>query len=76
MVVEDLDAVVADGAVRAARRAVELARHAPLHAHGDAVDVHVAVEGRAEVVVAVLVSTRLKKEKNGWLELSSLTSFN
>ncbi len=32
VVVEHLDAVVADGAVRAAGRAVELAGHAPLHA--------------------------------------------
>ena len=31
VVVEYLDAVVADGAVGAPRRPVELARHAPLH---------------------------------------------
>ncbi len=55
VVVEHLDAVVAHGAVRAARRAVELAGDAPLHADGDAVDLHVAVERGAEVVVAVLV---------------------
>ena len=49
------DAVVTDAAVRAAGRAVELARGAPFHAHCDAPDVHVLVERRAKVVVFVLV---------------------
>lgn len=46
MVVEPLDAVVADGAVGAARRAVEHARVAVLDLDHHAVDVHVARRGQ------------------------------
>lgn len=48
-------ASVADAAVGAARGPVELAGDAPLHAHRDAVDVDVFVEGRAEVVPFVVL---------------------
>ena len=51
----DLHAVVADAAVRAARRSVEVAGRAPLHAHLHAVHVGVLVQRCAEVVVLVLV---------------------
>ena len=47
--------MVADAAVRAARRSVEVAGRAPLHAHLHAVHVGVLVQRRAEVVVLVLV---------------------
>lgn len=47
--------MVAYGAMRAARRSIELAGDAPLHSHGDAVDLHAAVQRCAEVVLAVLV---------------------
>ena len=55
-----LYAVVTDTAVGAARRPVELARGAPLHAHRDAADLHVLVEWHPEVVVAVLVGCRCR----------------
>lgn len=55
VVVERLDAVIADRAVRAARRSVELTGDAPLHAHGDAIDLGVLVQRRPELVFAVLV---------------------
>lgn len=58
MVIERLDAVIADGTVRAARWPVELTRHAPLHAHGNAVDFGVLVERRSEFVFAILVWRR------------------
>jgi hypothetical protein len=57
VVVEDLDAVVADGAVAAARGTIKLAGDTPLHPHGDSVDLHVAVERGSEVIVPVFVRT-------------------
>lgn len=57
--VERLDAVIADGAVRAARRSVEFACDTPLHANCDAVDFRVLVERRPELVVPVLIWWRL-----------------
>ena len=42
--VEDLDAIVAYGAVAAPRRSVELARDAPFHANGDSVDLNVPIK--------------------------------
>lgn len=50
-----LHAVVADAAVGAARRPVEAAGRAPLHAHLDALDLHRLVERGSEVVLLVLV---------------------
>ena len=55
--VEYLDAVIADTAVTAPGRPVELAGDAPLHPHGDPVNLHIPVERRPEVVIAVLVGT-------------------
>ena len=55
-----LYAVVTDAAVGAARRAVELARGAPLHPDGDAADLHVLVQRQPEVVIAVLVRRRCR----------------
>jgi len=57
VVVEYLDAVVADGAVGAPRRPVELARHAPLHPDRYPIDLDISVEGCPKVVVPVLVRT-------------------
>lgn len=51
----DLHAVVTDAAVGAARRPVEVTGGAPLHAHLNALHVHVLVERRTELVVLVLV---------------------
>lgn len=53
--VTHLYTMVAHGAVAAARRAVELARDAPLHAHRYPVDLHATVQRCSEVVLAVLV---------------------
>lgn len=50
--------MIADGAVRAARRPVELARDTPLHPHGDAVDLHAAVQRRSKVVFSIFVRWR------------------
>ena len=58
-----LNAVVANGAVRAPRRAIKLAGDAPLHPDGDAVDLHVAVQRRPEVVVPILVGARCQSNK-------------
>jgi len=57
VVVKDLDAVVADGAVAAPRRPIELARDTPLHPHCDSVDLHVAVQRSSEIIVSVFVRT-------------------
>lgn len=54
----DLHAVVTDAAVGAARWPVEVTGGAPLHAHLDALHVHVLVERRAELVVLVFVLVR------------------
>lgn len=59
----NLHAVVADAAVRAARRPVEVAGGAPLHPDLDAFDLHVLVERRAEVVVLVLVLVGWRREE-------------
>lgn len=58
VMVEHLDAVIANGAMRTPRRSVELAGNAPLHANSDAVDVNVPVQGSAEIVFSILVGTR------------------
>lgn len=50
-----LHAVVADAAVGAAGRAVEVAGGAPLHPYLDSFDLHVLVQRRAEVVVLILI---------------------
>ena len=52
---DHLYAAVADGAVGAPWRPVELTGDAPLHAHRYPVDFDIPVEGRAKVVVSVLV---------------------
>ena len=55
VMVEYLNAVVADTAVTTAGRPIELAGDAPLHPHGDPVDLDVPVERRPEIVISVLV---------------------
>ena len=55
---DHLYAAVADGAVGAPWRPVELTGDAPLHAHRYPVDFDIPVEGRAEIVVAILVGGR------------------
>ena len=50
-----LDTFIADGAVRTARRPVELASDAPLHPYCHSVDVDVLVKRSAEVIVLVFV---------------------
>ena len=52
---DHLYAAVADGAVGAPWRPVELTGDAPLHPHGDPVDLDVPVERRPEIVISVLV---------------------
>lgn len=53
--VKCLNAAVADTAVGTAWRTVELASGAPLHAHSDAIDLHILVEGKPEVIILLLV---------------------
>ncbi len=53
-----LHTVVTDAAVRAARRPVEVTGGAPLHPDLDALDLHVLVEWRSEIIVLVLVLVR------------------
>lgn len=55
MVVKILYTVVADGAVRAARRAVEATGRAPLHAHLDPFDLHRLIERCTEIIFFVLI---------------------
>lgn len=50
-----LYAVIADGAVGASGRAIELASDAPLHAHRNPIDVRVLVQRGPELVLTVLV---------------------
>jgi len=57
VMIKDLNAVVANRAVAAPGRAVELAGDAPLHPHRDPIDLNIAVEGSAEVIVSILVRT-------------------
>jgi hypothetical protein len=57
VVVKDLNAVVADGAVAAPRRPIELTSDTPLHPHCDSVDLHVAVQRSSEIIVSVFVRT-------------------
>lgn len=53
-----LHTVVTDAAVRAARRPVEVTGGAPLHPDLNALDLHVLVERRSEIIVLVLVLVR------------------
>ena len=53
-----LHTVVTDAAVRAARRPVEVTGGAPLHPDLNALDLHVLVERRSEIIVLVLVLIR------------------
>jgi hypothetical protein len=55
VMVEYLDAVVTDRAVRAPGWPVELARHAPFHSNRDSVNFYVSVEGSPEIVISVFV---------------------
>ena len=52
------NAVVADRAMWASGRPVELARDAPLHPDSDAVDLDVAIQRCPEIVVTVFVGVR------------------
>lgn len=47
--------MIADAAVRAARRSVEMTWGAPLHPHLDALHVHVLVQRSTELVILVLI---------------------
>lgn len=47
--------MIADRAVGAAGRAIELAGDAPLHLDGDAIDLGILVEGGAQLLFAVFV---------------------
>lgn len=58
-----LHAVVTDAAVRAAGRPVEMAGGAPLHPDLNALDLHVFVERRSEIIVLVLVFIRWQTHK-------------
>lgn len=55
VVVKRLYAAVAHTAVGAARRTVELACCAPLHANRDAVDLHILVQWKPEVIVLLVI---------------------
>lgn len=55
VVVERLYAAVAHAAVGTARRTVELACRAPLHAYCDAVDLHILVQWKPEVIILFVV---------------------
>lgn len=58
-----LHTVVADAAVRAARRPVEVTGGAPLHPDLNALDLHVLVEWCPEIILLILVLVRC-----GWEE--------
>ena len=78
-----VDAVVAHGAVRGARRPVEVARRAPLHAHRDAAHLDRAVHGRRARLPALLhrvhrlrVALRCAQSAPHWLSIhSAITEF-
>jgi len=55
--VEYLNAVVADAAVGAPWRPIELASDAPFHPNRDAIDLHISVKRGSEVIISVLVRT-------------------
>jgi len=57
VMVKDLNAVVADRAVAAARRSIELAGDTPLHPHCDPVDLNIPVERSTKIIVPVFVRT-------------------
>lgn len=57
VVVKDLDAVVADRAVAAPGRPIELASDTPLHSHCDSVDLNVSIERSSKIIVPVFVRT-------------------
>ena len=57
MMIKDLDAVVADTAVTAARWSVELAGDTPLHPHRDPADLNIPVQRSSEVIISILVRT-------------------
>lgn len=70
VMVEFLDTVVANGAMRASRGTVKLTGVAPLHSNSDATDFHVLVERSAEVILwnirrLLRVSSRIKKRGKG-----------
>lgn len=58
-----LHTVVTDAAVRAARRPVEVTGGAPLHPDLNALDLHVLVERRSEIIVLVLVLVRCRETR-------------
>lgn len=64
--------MVTDAAVGAARRPVEVTGGTPLHAHLDALHVHVLVERRAELVVLVLVLVCCREGR--WRKRATSTS--
>jgi hypothetical protein len=53
-----LDTLIANGAMWAPRRSVELASDAPLHPHCHSVNIHIFIQRSAEVVIFVLVRRR------------------
>lgn len=55
-----LHAVVTDAAVRAARRPVEMAGGAPFHPDLNALNLHVLVERRSEIIVLVFILVRCR----------------
>lgn len=65
VMVKRLNAVVAHGAVRAARRTVEFTRNAPFHAHRNAVNFCIFVERRTELVLPIFVWWSLRY--NAWI---------
>lgn len=57
VVIKDLDTVVADTAVTAPGRSVELASHTPLHTNRDSIDLNISVERSSEIIISVLIRT-------------------
>jgi len=60
VMIEYLDTVVTDAAMRAPRGSIELAGDAPLHTNRDTVDLYIPVERGTEVIVSVFVRTRTR----------------
>lgn len=57
VVIKDLNAVVANTAVTAPGRSVELASDTPLHTNRDSIDLNISVERSSEIIIPVLIRT-------------------
>jgi len=54
--------MIADAAMRATWRSIKLAGNTPLHAHGNAVDLHALVQRSSEVILPIFVRRRFNEK--------------